>query len=400
MVKDWLNFLKQLGEEMNEERFFERFVKNFDKFSPEDARPILKQLVDERQQFFCALSSLDEALMLFTEKGLFYQNEQATRLFGINMKGKEKQPEEILRKVRNKALFQFVVELFHSDKDLNKIFADSDESRFFDVKKRRGKYVTLIIIQDISQQKRLEFQLKNLESVNALNNLAAGIAHEIKNPMSAIDMHTQVLKKGIDREMIVVPEEVAKYLEIVSEETARLNAVLNDFLMSARKHELKLTFEEVEPYLEEISEFMKPEMDSMGVTLIKDFGEHIPRIFIDKPYLRQAVLNLLKNAMEATEGCDRKLVKLESYYDSAKDSVAISIWDSGRGIPEDEVNQIFDPYFTKKDYGTGLGLTIVYKVIQEHGGEIAVDSGKRLKPPFVTCFTMLLPASRGMKYLQ
>ena len=115
----------------------------------------------------------------------------------------------------------------------------------------------------------MEFQLKNLESVSALNTLAAGIAHEIKNPLTAIDLHTQILKKGINKKMIEVPPEVVQYINIIDEEQRRFGLIVNDFLTAARKRDLRMTFEDINQYLRDILFLIKPEIEKNEITLYR-----------------------------------------------------------------------------------------------------------------------------------
>ncbi len=132
-------------------------------------------------------------------------------------------------------------------------------------------------------------------------------------------------------------------------------------------------------------------------------GDSIPKIFIDKDYLRQAILNLLKNAIEAIKSKNYpyynkktiKKIQIKTFYDIGTDSIGISIIDSGIGIENEKLQKIFEPYYTTKEYGTGLGLTIVYKIVKEHGGDIKVESEKDNGSKF----TIYLPISKGTKLI-
>lgn len=385
---------------MKHNKFFEKFIENLSKIDEVDIKSMLEVMERERRIFRTTLDKLDEALFVVFENEFVFINKPAEILLGS---GNIKTPitfEKTREFVRNYPLLDFILTTL-KDIDFETEFSyEAREKTYYEIEKITSEDGLIIIkIRNITQKKNLEFQLKNVESISALNNLAAGIAHEIKNPMTAIDLHTQLVKKAIDKNTISVPVEIKNYIDIIDEESGRLNRILNDFLVSARKRELSLTFENINDYLDNILQLVEPEIDENGITLVKHYGEIIPKIFIDRDYLKQAVLNLLRNAFEAMSGCSVKRLEITTEFDRGADAVAVSIADSGKGIDEEKIGKIFEPYFTTKEYGTGLGLTIVYKIIKEHGGDIRVESRRGDQSPIVTTFTILLPTMPGKKYI-
>lgn len=358
---------------MSDNKFFDKILENISRLDETKIKSLMENLENEKRIYRDALENSEEALIIVNENKIFFINRNAKRLLITpNVINLPAYPNELKKQVGNQDLFSFLLKAMAMN-DFKKEFADSSrESRYYFVERVTvSKNIFLIKVKDISKNKEMEFQLKNLESVSALNTLAAGIAHEIKNPLTAIDLHTQILKKGINKKMIEVPPEVLQYVQIIDEEQRRLGLIVNDFLTAARKRDLKLTFEDINQYLRDILFLIKPEIEKNEIGLNEEY-EDVPKIFIDKDYLKQAVINLLKNAMESMKAsvnvqAKKKILTVRTFYDNAMDSVGISIIDNGMGIDSEKIKKIFEPYYSTKDYGTGLGLTIVYKIIQEHG---------------------------------
>lgn len=143
--------------------------------------------------------------------------------------------------------------------------------------------------------------------------------------------------------------------------------------------------------MREIAEFMGPEAEGADVMVKLSVEENLPRVLIDKRYMKQAILNLVKNALAAMPGGGRLVLSVSR----VEEEVRISVGDSGTGIPEEELPKIFEPYFTTKENGTGLGLTIVFKIVKEHRGEISVRS----RPGQGSTFTIALPVPQKERRL-
>lgn len=386
---------------MNQNKFFEKFMDNLNKIDEYNLKNIIELMEKERRTFRNILDHLDEAIIVINSEELIFINKQAINILGGH--DTIKTPVSLSKTkdlIRNHSLMEFMTGSLALDDFETEFSYGSQNTIYYEIEKiSTVTDYSIFKIRDITEHKNLEFQLSNLESVQALNQLAAGIAHEIKNPMTAIDLHTQILKKGIKRGLVEVPGQVNKYVNIIDDEINRLNKILNDFLVSARKRELKLEFTDINYYLEEVIEVHQPEINKHDINLSVALDDKIPKIFIDPDYLKQAIINIIKNAIDAVKKSEIRTILIQTYYDSIKDLVAIKICDSGKGIDDDKLKKIFDPYYTSKEFGTGLGLTIVYKIVKEHGGEIMVDSSKTLSPPYKTSFTIHLPIEKGTRLL-
>jgi signal transduction histidine kinase len=227
---------------------------------------------------------------------------------------------------------------------------------------------------DITEKKLREFQLRQAESLAALTNLSAGVAHEIKNPLTSIDIHIQLLNREIqkfDQDDSETTQNVRNFLTIVKEEIDRLNSIVQDFLFAVRPMSLNFSTENINDIITEMIDFLKYELVEAEIDIKLDLAKNMPGVVVDPKYLKQALLNLIKNSVEATESGGEIRVKTEVVGDG---DVAVYIIDNGEGIPEKIMDKIFEPYFTTRRSGTGLGLVIVYKIIKELGGVLTINS--------------------------
>ena len=316
---------------MKPSKFFDKFLDNLSKIDENNLKHIVELMESERQTFRAIVDALDEALIVVNDTRLIYINNLAKNLLQASIPTVPIQIEESKRFVHRQEIYNFLLS-FNCTNQKTPEFFDAETKQYYEVEKIGvSEGFCIIKIRNINEKKSYESQLNNLESIGALNTLAAGIAHEIKNPLSAVDLHTQIIKKAIDKNIISVPDEVVEYIQIISEETASMNRILNDFLISARKHELELVFEDVNTFLDEIFDIYQPEMDRSGISLIRDYHD-IQKIFIDKNYLKQAIVNLVKNAIDAVVDSELRTIRVSTFYDLGRDSVGITISDSGKGI--------------------------------------------------------------------
>jgi two-component system, sporulation sensor kinase E len=377
-------------------KFFDKFIDNLSRLDEFNVKRYIEDTENERRTLSDTLNLLDEGILVLKDARIIFINNAARKILLTTGLPVPISIEEAKKQVVNRQLLDFIMVTLYDDDYSTEIIEKNRDTRYYSIQKLSTEnHFHIIKLRDITNDKTLEFQLKNLGSISALNTLAAGIAHEIKNPLTAIDLHTQIIKKGIEKKMIEVPEQVEKYIQIIDEEQKRLAKIVNDFLLAARKRELKPTYEDVNEFLKDIVKLIGPEIKENRVELTEDYQD-VPKIFIDRDYLKQAVINVLKNALEAMQSQPLKVLKISTYYDHVSDSVCISVADTGPGIETEKMQKIFEPYYTTKDNGTGLGLTIVYKIVEEHGGEIKVDG----KPGEGAKFTVCIPLNKGPRLIK
>jgi PAS domain S-box-containing protein len=246
-------------------------------------------------------------------------------------------------------------------------------------------------IEDVTERRSKEARLRRAESLASLTTLAAGVAHEIKNPLGSMGIHLQLIQKKIAGKDCIEAKDIDQHLGVISEEVDRLNRIVVDFLFAVKPMDTVLEDGDVNRVIGELLEFVRPELDQAGVTIDVHLSEMLPLLRIDSRYIKQALLNLIKNAVAAMPGGG--VLRIESF--RSGDEVLIRISDTGIGIPDEIMDKIFEPYFTTKAFGTGLGLTIVFKIIKEHFGDVSVTS----RMGEGTTVTLALPVPQKEKIL-
>ena len=229
---------------------------------------------------------------------------------------------------------------------------------------------TIITVEDITERKAGEVRNRRLESLASLTNLAATVAHEIKNPLGSISIYVQLVRKALVQSNADIPLHVDKYLDVVDEEIERLNKIVVDFLFAVRPLKFEFAPLDVNTVVTSLADFLGEEMNQAGIVLTLELGSSLPLIQGDERFLRQMLVNLVKNAMAAM--ISGGIIRIKTWY--SNDFIYMTVEDTGSGIPDELIHKIFEPYFTTKVDGTGLGLTMTYKVVKEHGGDIRVQS--------------------------
>jgi two-component system sensor histidine kinase HydH len=239
---------------------------------------------------------------------------------------------------------------------------------------------TVIILSDLREVKFLEKKIKRSERLASLGQMAAGIAHEIRNPLSSIKGFAQYFRNKFKQE-----SEDWKYASVLIKEVNRLNRVIQDLLNFAKPQKPNFVQHNIEQLIEHTLNLIQPDVQEKKIYVVKKFDNNLPQLWLDGDLITQALLNIFLNASEAMENGGQLTIKAES-----KDKIIeIDITDTGKGIPPDNLSHIFDPFFTLKKGGTGLGLAIVYRIIENHDGEIEVLS----EPGKGTTFNIKLPKS-------
>lgn len=226
----------------------------------------------------------------------------------------------------------------------------------------------LIILRDLREIKDLEKQLADSRRMAALGHMAAGVAHEIRNPLSSIRGYAGYLRQRLEGNAWA-----AATASLLEEEAIRLDKALSDLLLLSKKPKLKCESVSIAVLLNKLLLLLEPESHGRGINIRLDMPESDARLYLDKDRMLQALLNIALNAIEATR--DGGEIVIGCRIDSCGSSpCVISITDNGCGIPPGDLEQIFTPYFTTRAEGSGLGLTITRQIVEAHGGRIVVSS--------------------------
>ncbi|MEW6108340.1 MAG: PAS domain S-box protein [Nitrospirota bacterium] len=226
-----------------------------------------------------------------------------------------------------------------------------------------GEFIGSVhVVRDVTELKNLREKLVSAEKMAALGEVAAKVAHEIRNPLVSVGGFATRLEKKLDGNL-------KEYAGIIVKEVERLEEILKEILGFVKEVRLAKEKVDINSLVDEVTTLMKSDIEDRGIALVKDFSK-LAEVFIDPNRVKEAIVNILSNAIQSITGSGS--IHIKTY---AKEEYAVvEIADTGRGISESDISFIFDPFFTTKSAGTGLGLAITNKIIQEHNGRIEVES--------------------------
>lgn len=247
---------------------------------------------------------------------------------------------------------------------------------------RGEKMGFLVVINDITELKILEARMRQSDRLAALGTLSAGLAHEIRNPLSAIKTFVQLLPRKLSN-----PAFFDKFQVTVPRELNRINDLIEDLLELARPPKLKFKMTTLENCLKQAVDLYRDKLEEAGISLEIHQEEVLPEIWADQEHLVRTFSNLIMNAQQAMADGGTLTIEAEAF----EGGVMLQFKDTGVGMDQTTKDNIFNPFFTTKDSGTGLGLAITHKIIEEHGGDIQVESAVG----HGTTFTLTLPSVQG-----
>ena len=249
---------------------------------------------------------------------------------------------------------------------------------------------TIVVLRDLSNIRELEEAVRHADRLSTLGTLAAGLAHEIKNPLGGIKGAAQLLEMELSED-----NELKEYTRVVLKEVQRVNRIVEELLELAAPRRLELTPVNLHKVLGDIVLLQKRAAEGKEIAFLQQFDPSIPPILADEGLITQLFLNLIKNAVEAVaeNGMVRITSRVVADYSMTQKGerrsrmVGIEVSDDGPGIGREQLEQLFTPFYTTKARGTGLGLAICQKIVAEHRGMIKVESEKGRG----TTFTVMLP---------
>ncbi len=323
----------------------------------------------------------DAIIVVDSQRGITVFNGAAEKIFGMNRR-------EFMGKTIN-ALFderhclslfeehshikQMACKIGNQTKELlisKSIFNDSE-----------GNPNTVLVIRDLTEQKQMEAQLERQQRLTAMGELASGVAHEIRNPLNSISTIIQQLDK--DFSPVSEQEEYHKLARLVFSEVKRINETVQDFLRFSRPEPVQPAFFDLSAFIEELKTQYLPMLQKQNILLSTELNWK-GDVFWDRRQMKQVFINILQNAMEAIQ--ENGHISLAVHKPDST-NIEIQIEDDGPGMPETVRENIFNLYFTTKAKGTGIGLSIVQRILFEHGGLIHIESA----PGSGTKITLKLP---------
>jgi len=365
--------------------FLDKVLGRIGRLDTEGLQTVVQRLARERSFLETLFNTIEDGVLVVDESGrVIYFNQAVTRLIGLQPGEEELHISKILPEM-----------------DWGKISsADSAGGRRvvrheFEIHYPRPRFLRLyaapledssgvaLILHDATEARQETFEAIESERVQALTLLAASVAHEIGNPLNALHIHLQLMErelKKIDRGPRVEGREqnvradstrkLEQFLEVSKGEIARLDYIITQFLQAIRPAPLQLKLASLNDVVEKTLDLLRPEVENRGVEVSTKLARQLTATPVDATQLQQVLVNLVKNAVQAmTTGGTLTLQTGEN-----PDGVWVSVADTGGGIPQEQINRIFEPFYTTKKRGSGLGLMIVQRIVRAHGGKIELES--------------------------
>lgn len=363
-------------------QFFDKFLKNFDKVSDNEKKRIFERLSDLCYSQNTIIENLEEGIISIDINGIIQGiNKKACFLFSIP---RNCENEPLSKYLSDNETGKIILELIKENDSDTKLLKDDDNKRILQINifplGESGRIIgTLIKAFDITQTYENSQKLKRAEQLASLTTLAAGVAHEIKNPLGSISIYIQliekIIKKNIDNSSQCFSE-LKDYCAIIKEEIGRLEDTINSFLFSVRKLELNLEETNINSLILSTIDFLKYEIENNNINMEIKFDRDNLIMRIDERYIKQSLINIIQNAIDSILEKSEKNYKKEIQIKlkTVDNFALITIKDNGIGIKEELLPKIFEPYFTTKRHGTGLGLTNVARIIEAHNGNINIES--------------------------
>lgn len=355
--------------------FLEKLVARLDRVVPGDVQQIVTRLIREKGFLEKVFEALHEGVIILDPNGVIgFLNHAACQFFGLDPE--KAMGEEISTQIRGldwqslgkpgKTISRDLEVFYPENRYLNFYLAPIDETE--DGGEPLG-YVMLV--RDLTSTRAEAEETLESERLNALTMLAAGVAHEIGNPLNSLDIHLQLLGRKLRKLPPGDRKPLEENLSTAREEIQRLDMILKQFLHAVRPTTPHRERKDLHEILHETLKLLEPELESRKITVQLDLAESMPPAMVDPGQFQQAFYNLIRNAYQAVP-CDEGHITLRSRVNDFE--YIISIEDNGTGISPEHMGAIFEPYRTTKSSGSGLGLLIVRRIIREHGGEIAIES--------------------------
>ncbi len=385
--------------------FVSKASQKLPKLSREQVESLIEDLAAEYEQLDSIVESLPSGLIIVdTQWHLALTNKAAERLIPFSIRPSDTRAESlpVWSLIDDENLASFLENCARknsSHEDAEFSFAKDSSVKFVSVSviplvRKSDISGTVISVSDITEKRQQEIILHRMESLASLTSLAASVAHEIKNPLGAISIHIQLMQKAIKKAresdgMLPDPKFMENYLAVVNEEIDALNKIVLDFLFAVRPVQSAPVLSDPDGQVEKFASFCRPDAENRRIKLTLHLAKKGERLLIDEKLFREVLMNLTQNAFSAIEERFEKKDGGEFVIESftKNDRYFLTLADNGSGMDEQTASRIFEPYYTTKANGTGLGLTTVYKIIKEFQGDIDVKSVKG----HGTVFSIVLP---------
>jgi len=373
--------------------FIYRNFNKLQKLNKQDLEKLILQMRLDNELFYDIFNSIQKVIIVLDlNNTLLYYNKYAQILFP-----KIQSFNTLIDFVDDKKFYSYIDKSLENQHNLDdNIFYIHNKVYFISlIPLVENKSITgnILIISDKTEISQKEKEVNRDNNMQSFAKLSTSLAHEIKNPLTALSLHIQILEMQLEENKTPLVE---KCLDILNKEIERLNHTVTEFLYSSNPLNTHFSYFFISEILEDIIDLVSPELKTLNIDFKVDIIESKDKqVLGDSNLIKQAILNLIQNAKNILEEKeDDKKIEIFCYVDNS--SLYINIKDNGKGIKESDKKYLLNPYFTTRAEGTGLGLTIVYKIIKEHKGFLHIQSkeGKgalfSLQLPFISSKTIQL----------
>lgn len=361
-------------------------IEKFENFDKEELKKFFLKECNERNNLSNILESVDNALIVANNEGtITYINKAGSRL--LRYSAEELEGHHILDFDFDYTLKQQFRKVIENNErlSLEEFTVTSPRVSVINLssfpllhnKKIEGN---VFLSHDVTDKISRDMKEHHQESIHSLSMLTAGVAHEIKNPLGALDLHMQLIERFIKKSSFSGKPELEDLVGIVKDEINRLDRIVNDFLFSVRPIRPNMALSSLNDVILDVHKILSPDLLKQKIDFQTELENEMNALPLDKDYIKQAIINIVQNSMFAVIGKEKGTILIRTQSENGKQILEIK--DNGCGIANENINKIFEPFFSTRDTGTGLGLTITYKILSEHNAEIVINSEEGLGTSF------------------
>lgn len=370
---------------MAKEKFIDRFIRKLDAMDSNSIQAYILRLSREKGFLETVFNAIREGIVVIDRRlRIRYFNKAAKELLGLPDDVSHLRISRLLRNVNWKRLLQEDENEWYrvSRQEIEIFYPQRRVIQFYLVPHEDNRENATVILNDVTETR--EKTLSEIESgkFHIISLLAAGVAHEIGNPLNSLYLHLQYLQRQCAADTLN-KEELKELIDVAKVEVERLDNIITQFLSAVRPAKPEMSPLDLKEVILASLNFMRREIEDRSVEIKCSWPDILPKISGDEAQLKQAFYNILKNALHAMP--EGGTIEILCSHD--EDFLRLSIGDTGKGISAQEIGKIFEPYHSSKKEGSGLGLMIVERIIREHGAEMAIDSA----PGKGTVFSIRFP---------